>query len=69
MVKQILRCKLILVGDGYGPTTAKFKYRTIDDGVTARGSLTVSNPNFDIQDLEAFYDGYMDVIKSNESIS
>lgn len=71
MAKQLSQVKLIIVGDGNGPQTARFEYSVThsdDTSLSKYAALTVNVPAFDLNTVQDFYDGYVLTIKENESI-
>ena len=72
MAKNLGIVRLIILGNENGPTSAKFSYNVYDSDdsdLNKSAILVVTEPSFDTQDLEAFYDGYVAEIKSLEGIS
>lgn len=74
MPKHLTSIRLIINGDGYGPDPdgAAFEYIVcdVDDSqMRKNGRFIVANPNFTVDTIDEFFDGYISVIKSNEGIS
>jgi len=72
MAKQLGPIKLIIIGTGDGPDSARFEYtvtHTDDTSLCKYAALVVDTPVFTAETLDDFYDGYVSVIESNESIS
>jgi hypothetical protein len=72
MAKQLGEVRLLVFGDENGPNTARFEYvvtHSDDSSLTKHAALSVDTPVFDVDTINDFYDGYVDVIKTNEGIS
>lgn len=72
MAKHLSEVKLLVLGDGYGPSTARFVYTVcgVDDPDMRKSAhYTVDYPDFGTQSVQAFFDGYVAVIQGLEGIS
>lgn len=71
MAKQLGEVRLLVFGDGSGPSRARFEYMvssTDDPSLVKYAGLDVDTPSFELETVDAFFDGYVAVIKENEGI-
>ena len=71
MAKQLGEVRLLVFGDGTGPSRARFEYMvssTDDPSLVKYAGLDVEYPGFDLETVTTFFDGYVSVIKTNEGI-
>jgi len=72
MAKQLGEVRMLVFGDGDGPSSVRFEYvvtHTDDSSLLKHAALAVTAPVFDVDDIETFFDGYVATIKTNEGIS
>ena len=72
MAKQLGQVRLLITGDEDGATVARFEYvvtHSDDASLTKYAALDVDTPVFSVGDVNEFFDGYVDTIKSNEGIA
>jgi hypothetical protein len=72
MAKQLGEVRMLVFGDGSGPTRVRFEYcvsSTDDPSLIKYAGLDVDSPVFNLDTIGTFFDGYVSVIKTNESIT
>jgi hypothetical protein len=72
MAKQLGEVRMLVFGDGTGPTRVRFEYcvsSTDDASLIKYAGLDVVVSDFDVDTIKDFFDAQVTIIKTNESIS